>query len=272
MRTGFLDRRPDPTSDPPASGGSFFDRAVREARAGHYETALVLLDSLTQARGLPDPEALHLRAKVYAQLGQLLDAERCWIMAEKADPGNPVYALAIGRLRQAHRNQFGVRSFGHIALAGIIVLVVLVAQGIQNAAHRLDLEDHMASASAASAAQWGDLRERQEDLASVNARALDNVRDMVSTFSSRLDAGLSGLTRDADMTARLDALSAQLQGLTEAAKAGSREDLAAREQDRQTFAQFGEHIDGLREQMDARLPPPDTDTAPMLAPNTADRH
>ncbi|GAA3296553.1 tetratricopeptide repeat protein [Dactylosporangium vinaceum] len=100
------------------------DRARAEARAGRLAEAGRLLDGV----GAPSVAGLDLRARVYAQLGELDRADACWAEALRLDPGHTDARrgrAAIARLRSGRP--------GPLRLAVAATAFVVVVGGIASA-------------------------------------------------------------------------------------------------------------------------------------------
>lgn len=227
-----------------ASVTALLDQAARAARSGRYQGALRLLDRLAKEAPQPDVEELDLRAKIYAQLGHHLDAERCWLKATQIDPTNPYFPRALERLRKTRRGGAGVRRVG-AALLGVTALALLIGQGV-----------HQASAIR-------DLRTQQENLSTTTTRGLADVRGAIAAVSDALDPRTSGVAKEAAMMARLDALDARItqgfttqrshmEALVAATQVATSKDHAAQERNRQTLAQIAERLDALQKQLDSQ--------------------
>lgn len=99
--------------------------AAKAARHGDYTTARMILDDLGGTESA-DPVALDLLARVYAQQGNLVDAELCWWRSVQHG-GDPALADAgrrrIAELRSGVRTKPNVRRAVVVgALAGVVVV------------------------------------------------------------------------------------------------------------------------------------------------------
>lgn len=230
--------RPEPAGDAPPPDESPLDWATRHARAGHFDIALSLLDRLVQEGPVPDADVLDLRARICAQLGFHLEAERCWVQAMAADPANPLYPLALERLRGRRRNVFGSRRMG-LVVAATAAVAILIGQGLQHVSELRGLERRLATSldrEAHIVAQMGTLDERQSQT-------------------------------DAQLRERVDALAAT-------ARTEGNAQREARKEAQLALARIEQRLDRLQEQFEARLampagqvvaPPRATESSPEAA-------
>jgi flagellar motor protein MotB len=78
---------------------SAVDAATRHARAGRYDTARHLLDTLG-GEDSDDVEVLDLLARVHAQRGDLARADACWARVEQLDPDHTGAREGRRRIRE----------------------------------------------------------------------------------------------------------------------------------------------------------------------------
>jgi len=249
---------PTPPVDAQAPDGSLLDQAARHARAGHYETALSLLDRLAQGGASLGADALDLRAKICAQLGFHLEAERCWAQAGRADPLNPLYPLALERLRRTRRGLFGNRRIG-LVTAATAAVAILVALGFQQASELGAIEHRLATHLTTSQQEWEEARQRDSDLATTTEQDLATAGAAVADLAARLDRKLPLLANQASVTAQIEALNerqsqtaAELRERVDALAStvltdGSAE-RAAREQARLALMRIADRVDQFQRQ------------------------
>lgn len=181
--------RPNPSGQ---GSGSVVDdaetllyRAALEARAGHHAAALTLLDRLAQAGDPPNPAALDLRARIFAQLGLALAAERLWTAATQAEPDNTLYPLALARLRDARRPGSRLGTIFAIVGAGAMLLWIL-GQGLQIGTVISDLRAQLAVADASAQGAMGETRRDIADLRTDTRQSFGEVRASVSATKAQL--------------------------------------------------------------------------------------
>lgn len=153
------------------------DQACLLARKGRYDEASSVLADALAAKECSEADALDLQARIFAQQGLLLGAERCWLKAQALVPERSAYAASLAALRSATR---GTRQVPAFALGAVLVaLLVALAFG--------------------GAKIFGHLRQQQVALAD-----LSTLRQTVQD--------LSALTREtqASTLVRLDQLQARL--------------------------------------------------------------
>lgn len=117
-------------------------QAAHEARGGRHVQAI---DLLNQAAALEIPvsaRTLDLRARVCAQLGYLLEAERAWTEAMRLDGSNPSYTKALDRLRRYSRSTSRLP-----ALIGSLAALLLFGLIAANALRQSSAIDHLEAAS-----------------------------------------------------------------------------------------------------------------------------
>ena len=191
MRHATSEPRPNPLGRGSGSVGdgsrTLLYQAALEARAGRHEAALSLLDRLGLAGNPPNPGALDLMARIYAQLGLSLEAERLWSAAAQADPGNPLYPLALARLREARRPGPSLGAFVATLGAGALLLWIL-GQGLQIATAVSDLRAQLAATAASAQVAMGEARQDSADLRGDLRQAFGEVRAAVGETQARLTA------------------------------------------------------------------------------------
>jgi len=97
------------------------DEATSLARKGRYSDALQLLRTLQVDLPQDRLEILDLSARIYAQQGRWLDAERYWQEAIRIDPGNPIYRHGLDAVQKRGND------FRPIAWSAIVLLLTLAA-------------------------------------------------------------------------------------------------------------------------------------------------
>lgn len=103
-------------------------QATELARGGRYAAAEGLLQTLPEAEA--PPVVWDLRARIYAQQGQLTEAEGQWLEARRRDPHNAAYAAGlaeIARRRHPLRLHWLWPSLGMLALAGLVIWLAVAA-------------------------------------------------------------------------------------------------------------------------------------------------
>ncbi|MDF1798889.1 MAG: hypothetical protein P1V81_06915, partial [Planctomycetota bacterium] len=114
---------PQQVSTPDATdvgGGAYLDEAKRLARKRRFREASAVLQTARSEGECSTAEALDLQARIYAQEGRYLLAEKCWTRALEDDPGNSTYVGALERLRSAATQG----SPGRLVLGAVVVLAV----------------------------------------------------------------------------------------------------------------------------------------------------
>lgn len=186
-------RPPSPTvDDRRMDERAILAQAAHQARAGHHTAALGLLDRLATEGAAPSAAAFDLRARINAQLGFQLEAERCWVLASRADPTNPLYPLALERLRQARRPG-PVRRGTVLILAAMTALALLVGQGLQQSAELRAIEGQLASDRALDRQHWDEASQRHDALAMTTTRGMTDLEAVLIGLSDRLDHELPRL-------------------------------------------------------------------------------
>lgn len=108
-------------SHSPHSSGQLFVTATLLARKARYADATKILRRASEAGDCSEAEALDLQARMYAQQGLYLEAEKCWRQAKSRDAVNEQYDNALARLR---RGRLATGRGLHI-LIGIIVFTIM---------------------------------------------------------------------------------------------------------------------------------------------------
>jgi len=129
------------------SNCSRYTKAVALARKGRYEEASELLRQAVEAGECQEAEAYDLRARIYAQQGQYLHAESCWLKAQSLDSSNPVYDDALSRLRQQRRSPVNFNK-ALVFLGFLIIFSLLLKQvfwGTPELHRRQDATDQLIS-------------------------------------------------------------------------------------------------------------------------------
>lgn len=180
--------RLDPGSDSAGDGAeTLLFEAASEARAGRHEAALALLDRLEQSGAAKNPAALDLRARICAQLGFALEAERLWSLAAQADPANPIYPLALTRLRGARR--LGPRLGALVVAVGAgTVLLWILGQGLQIATAVSDMKAQLAATADSAQVGLNGVRQDTDDFRRDTRQALGEVRTAVSDMKAQSTA------------------------------------------------------------------------------------
>ncbi|GAA4703016.1 type VI secretion system protein ImpK [Promicromonospora umidemergens] len=99
--------------------------AALHARAGRYDTARRLLDTL-DGRDSDTVEVLDLLARVHAQRGDLAEADACWARVEHLDPE---HAGARDGRRRIRETWAGKRSGGGLVVGAAAACLLLVGGG-----------------------------------------------------------------------------------------------------------------------------------------------
>lgn len=242
-------RPPSPTvDDRRMDERAILAQAAHQARAGHHTAALGLLDRLATEGAAPSAAAFDLRARINAQLGFQLEAERCWVLASRADPTNPLYPLALERLRQAHRPGPDRRG-AVLILAAMAVLALLAGQGLQQSADLREIDGQLVSDRALDQRHWDEASQRHE---------------AVVMTTSRLDQTLPKLAHDASISARLETLeerqtdlknelSAQIAGFAQTAQGGLDAERMAQQGLQEALDRIERRLDQLHEQTEVRF-------------------
>ena len=114
--------------------------AASLARLGLYEEAEIALTSVPTLGPLA-PQILDLAARVYAQQGRLLDAERCWVEAVRLLPTNTRFhaglACVAGHARPLSVRRIGWLLFCCTILAGGVLAAAIVVRGIDRIESRI---------------------------------------------------------------------------------------------------------------------------------------
>jgi len=108
---------------------TLFATAAILARKGQYQDALSVLKQAREVGECSQTEALDLQAKIYAQQGMYLDAEKCWVEASSLDRSNPSYPQALVRLIQM-RQPWSQRVTTIIIIGALFTLALLLV--VQN--------------------------------------------------------------------------------------------------------------------------------------------
>jgi hypothetical protein len=114
---------PRPVAAMPDARNGPFAIAVESARTGRYSEAVRLLDQAVDAGDCSETEALDLRARMFAQQGLLLDAERCWREAQELNGSNPAFKEGLDYLRRRHSSREPLKR-GLLIAAAVLIPVL----------------------------------------------------------------------------------------------------------------------------------------------------
>lgn len=114
--------------------------AASLARLGLYEDAERALVSVP-TRGPMAPQILDLAARVYAQQGRLLDAERCWVEAVRLVPTNATFHAGLACVAD-HARPISARRIGWLLvlctlLAGVVLAAAIVVRDMDRIESRI---------------------------------------------------------------------------------------------------------------------------------------
>lgn len=100
--TGRLQDMPAGARPGPRGRGAYLSVAANLARLGRYDEAQPWLVEAAKEPSLR-PSALDLQARIFAQQGRYLEAERCWLEAVRLEPRNPSFRKALDALTKQRR-------------------------------------------------------------------------------------------------------------------------------------------------------------------------
>lgn len=95
-------------------------RATELARAGRYAEAMRLLSEAPE-----DGVCLDLLARIYAQQGNLIEAESCWVEAARLAPGRDAYRAELARIADLRS-----RSTPRLRLLPGLIVLAIAALGV----------------------------------------------------------------------------------------------------------------------------------------------
>jgi type VI secretion system protein ImpK len=98
-------------------------RATALARAGHYDSAELVLSGVASPAG-PTPEMLDLLARIRAQQGRLAEAQTLWNSAAHLQPENERYRAALARIATFQRTTPWVY-YGRFILIALVILLAV---------------------------------------------------------------------------------------------------------------------------------------------------
>lgn len=99
-------------------------RATDLARSGHYtEAESILLEAREEVDTIPS--ALDLKARIRAQQGNLPEAEKLWIRANRLDPSNIAFLDSLNRIEVMRKRP--AQRIGALGFASILIAIVLVS-------------------------------------------------------------------------------------------------------------------------------------------------
>lgn len=217
----------------PARVGPHYRNAVLMARSGRFGEATAALSHALDLGQCTDGEALDLQARIYAQQGLYLHAEKCWRKAQHVDGGKPEYAAALNRLHASHTQPLRVISL-LIALVLIAmctvttwqVLVVAPARHRQEAQTLTEIKSSLVSTGAEASTHFKELaasmatinRDTQSRLDDVSSRLLGEVKGLgARSEANRTAAESMSKELQASIAAMSQELAAARQDATEAA-------------------------------------------------------
>jgi tetratricopeptide (TPR) repeat protein len=183
--------------------GKLLAAAVILARKGQYAEAARALETALAAGECLQPEALDLRARMYAQQGLYLEAESCWAEAKRLDGENPAYDRALARLRQSR-----VPAGRALELAAAAAVVVVLGLLLRQALHVNPTVARQLGANETSLAEIRrEMAERREAAEAGDREFAANLAGLDARLSERLEtfATAAETARDRDaLVARLD--------------------------------------------------------------------
>lgn len=177
-------------------------RAVSLARAGNYQASEKLISGLLEL----DPEndfAWDLQARIHAQQGNLVVAERCWKEALKRNPEKPEYQQGLERIRKSLLPQ---RRWSLTGLVNLIMILCLIGAGWFMLDYRMNLMEK------SQQAQLAVLRESLrnislQDTASHPAVSVANENDESSVqkkYHETVSNAILGSLKDVSPEIRID--------------------------------------------------------------------
>jgi tetratricopeptide (TPR) repeat protein len=126
---------------PLESANSLHCSAALLAQKGLYTEAMTELSKALEAGHCSQPQALDLRARIFAQQGYFLKAEKCWQEACLLDPTNPSYEEALTALRRPRSHLTPLVAnftrFTNLLFQGILLIGLLV--GYRNVQRQQDI-------------------------------------------------------------------------------------------------------------------------------------
>lgn len=173
---------------------TLFARAALLAREGKRDAAAALLGEAD------DPAGLDLLARVRAQQGALLEAERLWQGVLRIDPGHPGAIAALARLHRSRRRGPGAAALlltiGVVAALGVAALLYQAAQrqAAEIAALRQQLDQRQALFAAQADQRAAALDERlngvskamRDDLADISSAQGEQIRGRIESLESQM--------------------------------------------------------------------------------------
>ncbi len=209
---------------------TLFATAAILARKGQYQDALNVLKQARDVGECSQTEALALQAKIYAQQGMYLEAEKCWLEASSLDRSNPSYSQALVRLRQM-RQPWSLHVNTIIMIVVFITIALLLV--VQNTEVRdgqnaikgdiasLDAELDQQLANTVSRMQFATLQADVESLQQqardltemqVGTETTNNLRDAQNAMNREI-ASFKKLFADAATNQQLSLLQVEVQSL-----------------------------------------------------------
>lgn len=208
------DQRPLAEQAVPLLRQGLLAQAATMARAGQYDAAADLLRDRATAPE-PDLAALDLLARIRAQQGAYLQAERLWQLVLRSDPAYPGVVAALARLHRVRRSK------PWLTPAATAVCAVAVVAAVSGAMHHITVRnaDGVAEVRAILVREQTSIGQLQEqvarfrgDNAVLRAELTQAQQDALAGAARQSEAtlgGLQALRRDGDANeARMLALEA----------------------------------------------------------------
>lgn len=164
-------RRPDTTAE------AAIALAAKQARLGRYAEAERLLGRIAPVRGA-DTAVLDLKARILAQQGRYVEAERCWMEALTREPGNPHFRHALDVIARRRRPLSWLRPVAVLLLIGFALAVFGHAVHLGAASRGETYNTVIAQIEAVQE----DQRQQHEE----TARLLEDVRSRLDEIATRL--------------------------------------------------------------------------------------
>jgi tetratricopeptide (TPR) repeat protein len=198
--------------------GRLLATAAILARKGRYAEAAHALDAALAAGECSAPEAMDLRARMYAQQGLNLEAESCWEQAKRLDGENPAYDRALARLRQARLPEGRVLPLAAAAAAlAVLALLLWQAFGVNpTISDRLGATDTSLATMQGDVAGFRDAAQGADQKLAANLAELDG---RLAALDARLSERLDTLATTAETARDRDALLARLDEQADALRA-----------------------------------------------------
>jgi len=169
--------------------GDHYSRAVVLARKAKYDAAAKQLGEALLENQCTEAEALDLRARMYAQQGMLLDAERCWRKALQLDSSNESYSESVKQLRRCFSTKTNLPRYVAYAASAIAILllswqVMVVNPAVESGQERLSKAIYSVAENMKGLASESEMREH--NLASEVAVNRQNLQAAARELSEAL--------------------------------------------------------------------------------------